>query len=707
MNFTLLTDYPWYFIIFCILAGALVAFFTYRKNKIAEDSKKWYRWPVWLLMILRGLTVSILAFLLLSPVVRSMFKKVEKPIVVLAVDNSQSVLLNKDSVYYKTQFKQDVQALADKLKDDYDLRTFTFGDKIEENLDVDFKEKQTDISSLYDEVYNRFYNQNIGAVITLTDGIYNQGQNPQYTTQRFNAPFYTVALGDTVPPRDALIKNVRYNQIVYSGNFFPLQVQLRSMGFPNENVEVKITNKGNTVFRQQLKVEGNSFYKEIEASIEAKVPGLQRYHIEITQLKDEMSYVNNSFDVFINVLDSRRKILIVAESPHPDVAALKKSIERNQFYEVQAYTYADFQKNVGVNENKLKNFQLVILHQLPGISNNAQQLINILKEAEVPVWYILGAQTSLPNFNAIDAGVQIQSAGARANESMGYVNNQFTLFTLSDDVNKVLSTFPPLIAPFGEYKVSDRQNIALHQQIGRVKSEMPLLLFSRSGKQKTGVLTGEGIWRWFLFDFAANQSQKATDEIVNKAVQYLSVKTDSRLFRVRPTANLFYEDDKITFEAEAYNESFEPLKDALIQMTIKNEQNKSFDFTFQPRGDSYFLDAGFLPAGAYTFNAQTTISGKKYALAGEFIVKAVEMEFIETTANHGLLYTIASKQGGKMIYPKDMKELPSMLEKREDIQSVAYMQTDLRELIHFKWLFFLLLAFLAAEWFLRKYFGAY
>ncbi len=703
---SILTDYPWYFFILCLLFGAGVSILTYYKNPIQEAEKR-FHWPVWLLIILRFLSVSILSFLLLSPVIKTNSKKVEKPIVVIAADNSQSILLNKDSVFNRKKLPDAISKLKDKLSEKYDVRYYTFGNNLNDKPNLNYEEKQTNISGAFDEIYNRFYNQNIGAIITLSDGIYNLGQNPLYTIQRFNTPVYTVALGDTNAPKDFLIKNVRYNQIVYAGNTFPLLIQLRAKGFKNKEANITVSNHGAVVFHQQITISDDKFYKEIEAKIDANGVGMQRYHIEITHLENEVSYINNQYDVFIDVLNSKKKILMIAQHPHPDVAAIKKSIERNKFYEVDALAYNDFQSQIGLNAAKLKNYQLVILHQLPGTDQNASQLTMLLRDNEIPCLYILGNQSALNVFNSLGAGLQINQGGAKSNEVGASINSGFNLFSSSDDVQKNIITWPPLSSPFGDYKVSDKENIFLYQQIGRVRTDMPLLLFSKSMKQKVGILCGEGIWKWFLNDYAVNLNFKASDEIIDKTIQYLSLKSDNRLFRVRPSRSIFYDDDKISFEAEVYNESYEPVKDAVVQMKIKNEAGKSFDFTFQPRDNSYVLDAGFMPAGVYTYVAQVNNNKKNFVLNGEFIVKAVDLEFLETQANHQLLNAIALQNGGKMIYPSQLNQLTDLLDAREDIHSVVYHETTLREMIYIKWLFFIVLLLLSTEWFLRKYFGTY
>jgi len=71
---------------------------------------------------------------------------------------------------------------------------------------------------------DRYVNQNIGAVILATDGLYNEGSDPQYESKNFKSIIYTVALGDTTPKRDLLIGNVNYNKTAFLGNDFEVEV---------------------------------------------------------------------------------------------------------------------------------------------------------------------------------------------------------------------------------------------------------------------------------------------------------------------------------------------------------------------------------------------------------------------------------------------------------------------------------------------------
>jgi hypothetical protein len=96
-----------------------------------------------------------------------------------------------------------------------------------------------------------------------------------------------------------------------------------------------------------------------------------------------------------------------------------------------------------------------------------------------------------------------------------------------------------------------------------------------------------------------------------------------------------------------------------------------------------------------------------YNSEGEFSVTALQVEQNETTADHQLLYALSHKTGGELFYPGQLDALAKTLEQREDIKTISYSHYKLEDLINLKWVFFLLLALLSAEWFLRKRSGAY
>jgi len=251
-----------------------------------------------------------------------------------------------------------------------------------------------------------------------------------------------------------------------------------------------------------------------------------------------------------------------------------------------------------------------------------------------------------------------------------------------------------------------------------VKTEQPLIIFNSISDAKTAIIAGEGIWKWRLHDYAVNNNHKIFNELISKIVQYLALQIDKSLFRVI-CDNDFYENEPVLFDAEVYNESYELINDLEVTMDIINSNNKRFPYTFSKTSNDYHLNAGMFQVGEYRYEVRVKIGANILLERGEFSVSPIQVEFLNTVADHQLLYNLAGKHDGIMVYggPASLtqkggdfyqiSDLPKLIGDRDDIKSVSYTQNRLKELINLKWVFFLLLILLSAEWFLRKRSGAY
>jgi hypothetical protein len=685
----IILEYPWYFTAFCFLLAAGYSLLLYRRNKLLSDV------PLWLkrfMAAFRFTAVFILSFLLLSPLLRNISRQVEKPVIIVAQDNSESLVAGKDSSFYRNEYREKLRSLIASLGDKYEIRSYSFADKIRE-LSIDsmrFNEKQTDISSLFDEIETRYSNRNVGAVILATDGLYNKGSNPLYAGKEIRVPIYTIALGDTTVRKDLVLAKVEHNRLAYLGNDFPLQVVVTARELKGKTSVLTISKGGSVLFTQNVNINSDVFTMSIPVLLQAKEVGLQRYRISLSPLPEEASKANNSRDIFIDVLDSRQKVLILAAAPHPDVAAIKQSIEGNQNYEVESYTIEQFNKS-------LKLYNLVILHQVPASAN---KLVSEIKSAGIPVWAFSGANAILRS------DLSLSGTSQKVNECEPVLEPAFPLFTISEELRKAVRDFPALSCPFGTYQAENSSNVLFYQRIGVVDTKTPLMLFNSNTETKTAIFTGEGIWKWRLQDYAANSNTALFDEFISKTVQYLSVRVDKSNFKVI-TKNNFMENDPIEMEAELYNESYELVNEPEVSIVISNEEYKKYPFVFSKTSNAYRLNAGNLPVGEYRYEAKVKAGTKIYTQKGEFSVSALQVELTNTVADHQMLYTLSKKHNAEMVFPAGMEKLAETLKAREDIKTVSYSEKKLNDLINLKWIFFVLLALLSAEWFMRKRNGAY
>jgi len=644
----------------------------------------------------RFLVVTFLCFLLLSPLLKTVSRSTEKPVIIIAQDNSESLVVSKDSAFYKKEYKELLQKLINVLGEKYDVRTYSFADKIKELNNVDslaFNEKQTDISALFEEIETRYSNRNLGAVIVASDGLYNKGSNPVFTSDKLKIPIYTIALGDTTIKKDLILTKVEHNRLAYLGNEFPMEIVVNAKQLKGKTSTLTITKGAATLFSQVINFNSDAFTVTVPVLLQAKEIGLQHYKVRLTSVEGEMSLANNSRDVFIDVLDARQKIVILSDAPHPDVAAIKQSIESNQNYEVESYTIDNFDKPV-------KKYNLVILHSLPSVRTAAAKILTELNASDVPVWSFSGANAML------QSDLTLLSKTTKTNEVEPVLDENFPLFTISDELRKGIKDFPVVASPFGSYQNDNNSNVLFYQRIGIVDTKTPLMIFNSTTDVKTAVFTGEGIWRWRLQDFAANGNHQLFDELVSKTVQYLSVKVDKSFFKILGKNN-FFENEAIELEAEVYNESYELINEPEVNVVISNVDNKKFNYTYSKTSNAYRMNAGMMPVGEYKYDAKVRVGAKIYSQHGEFSVTALQVELTNTVADHQLLYSIAKKHDGDLIYPNQLDKLAEMLNAREDIKTVSYSEKKLREVINLKWIFFLLLALLSFEWFMRKRNGAY
>ena len=199
----LLLSYPWWFVAICLLAGFGYAYLLYKPQFKQRPFKT--------MAVLRFLSVSLLCFFLLGPVLIQLLNEIQKPKILMVLDESESIVANKYANYYKNAFLQNWLKTNETLGDDYEIEFLSMAKGLKFSDSIHFNQKRTNISQVFDFVNNTYARENIGAVILATDGIYNQGNNPIYKSLNKNTILYTIGLGDTILKKDLLIKEESIN----------------------------------------------------------------------------------------------------------------------------------------------------------------------------------------------------------------------------------------------------------------------------------------------------------------------------------------------------------------------------------------------------------------------------------------------------------------------------------------------------------------
>ena len=692
-------QYPSSFLIFCLLCGLGLSLLLYYKVNTWNDRPKWF---VFTLACLRFLSASLIAFLLLNPLFKNFKKEIKKPVLVYLEDNSKS-LKAKDSSWIKPYIDQRDQ-MINNLEEKYEVKKFEFGNETKQDFSNFYNQSKSNPYAALEYVADVLDVQNLKAVILHSDGIYNSGRNPLYHPLLKMAPVYTVLHGDTVPEKDLSIQRIYNNEIIYSGDKFSIQVDLQAHHAANEKFLFQIFKVEGTQVKKLHEstelIKSNPFFVAKEVLLEASSVGLQRYKVVTSTIQGERNTKNNQRDLFIEVLDAKKKVLIYALSPHPDLSALKDAMISNKNYDVSIKYFPEALTNVD-------QYTLAIFHQLPGANAQISSTIQLLNSFKIPAVFVVGIQTDIVALNAIQDAVQISGNTKNQNESQAVVNSAFSLFTMSDPLQSSIVKYPPLSVPFGNFKIDPTTSTFLYQKIGKVETNYPLWIFQDKAGQKTCLIMGEGLWKWRMADFINSNSFLNFNELVSKTLLYVASKDDKRKFRVSQSKKLYEESEPILFTGELYNDSYEKINEAEVKLDLISKDRKNYSYSLGKKDNYYELNIGTLPAGEYSYKASTTWNKKAHSAEGIFGVEAIDMESNNLLADHNLLRNMSDQSGGTSYNMSTITALEAQLQQDNTSKPIIYQHLDIKPLLNEKILFFIIALLLLVEWFLRRFWGSY
>ncbi|MBL7982090.1 MAG: hypothetical protein JNL52_09795 [Flavobacteriales bacterium] len=680
----------------CLLLGGALAWWLYRRTSSNEGFGR----PVNLLLgTLRALAIALVAFFLLEPMVRLLVREVRKPVVVVAHDGSASLMATGDTAALKNAYRTEFQELVDRLGERYEVRTFTYGQQVNEGIDFAQPDALTDVDQLFREVYDRFGGPDLGAVIIDGDGIVTRGRDPRLSATRLGIPVHAVLLGDTTVRPDLALKAVEHNRISYLDNELPLLARVDARHLVGVRTQVTVSQGERELATREVVVTGDPQLIEVPFTVKAERPGTQRYTVRIRPVAQEASVVNNAQDIYIDVLDDRQKVLLLGLAPHPDLGALRFALSGLEGYGCDLSYAAEY-------TGQVEEYDLVVLHQLPSTKVSVQPLLQRMAAKGIPALFIIGQGMDMAAFNAAGAAVNVSNMRTASTDAQAAMNPDFSLFTLEPAQARAIERFPPLQVPFGQYDPGRSAAVLLNQRIGAVRTQYPLLALQQQGERRLATLMGEGIWRWRLADLQQNGSTAHFDKLVHKLVQYLALKADKKRFRVDhlPVVN---ENEPLLFQGELYNKAYENINTPEATLTLTDEEGRDYPFTFSRAGANYRLDAGRLPAGTYTWKATTTLDGERLSDKGEVVVRELMAERVNTVADHMLWRDIAARTEGSVVAPGSLVDLEKQLEQRKDLVARSYAHASFSDLIGVRWLFFLILALLTVEWVVRRRNGSY
>ena len=680
--------------LFCILLLSLfLSWFSYRnKNGFNELSRLWKA----TLYSLRFISIFLITTLLLGVFVKTYVERIERPLFFIVTDHSASMLNYKDSLTVAKNIKNTKDKINAKYGSKFDLKTLSIGAEVENEEKYTFNEASSNLEAAFSYIHTNYYNRNIGGITFISDGNFNIGANPIYNAAKIKtSPIFCLAVGDSIQKKDQLIRSVFNNPLAFLMNDFPVEIDISSFQFPEEDAVLTISKSGKVVASKTLSYGKNTEdFQKIRFLIPADELGNQTYTVQLEAKENEISYKNNTKNFYVEVLDSRNKVLLLSTAPHPDISALKNVLSTDDKIEFESALFKDW-------NGSASQANLLICHSPQKISD--LNTIKRFEEENIPILYILGPSTNEALYGRLSIQFPPRTVGKRDN-FQAILNDNFSEFVIDPLLKSSLNLYPPLQGHYGDFKLPTGAKTLFNQRIGSVTKESPLLFFQTQRGKRYAVVMGEGIWRWRINEFQRTKDHGVFNDLIDKTIQYLTVPGRSKGLTVSFPKKINKQEELI-INGVFYNSSLESITSPSLNLNITDENSKKYTTQFSVYEDGYQAQLGKLNPGRYEWEVETEFKNKTERKSGVFIVEDIDQERAESVANHSVLKQLSAQSNGGFYKLPESDEFIEDLAQRAEIESVSFSEESSFKLIDYTWYLILCVLFLSGEWFIKRLYG--
>ena len=666
-----------------IIASGILALFVALFQYIHKMKRNLINWS---LATLRFVTVFSLLLLIINPKFDKNVIKVVKPILAVAVDNSQSIkYLNKDSL---SKLATELILGNSGLSEKYDIKTYSFGKQLNQNKFLNFNEKQTNITKAIQDIES-IHESQIAPIVLISDGNQTIGTNYGYASKAFKQAVFPLILGDSIFNTDLKILQINVNKYAYLNNKFPVEIFCSYLGNKTISTELTISSGNQTIHKELLEFSPEVNSRIITPLIKTTKVGQQAYQVSLKPIQNEKNKVNNLKYISLETIDEFSKVALISTISHPDIGALKTSIESNKQRLVDILKPEEF---IATNES----YGLVILYQPNTEFNN---VFERTKKMNNNVFIIGGSNTQWRFLNEIQSDFYQEVTGQ--NESFqGKINLDFMNFNSTD--YRFIS-HPPLTTEFGQVSIKTQYETLLYKSVNGVLTNEPLWFTYENNSSRNSVLLAENLWKWRMYSFQQNLNFVTFDSFIAKVIQYLDVKNqDNRL--IVDYQSVYDGGQELEISAQYFNKNYELDSNANIEITFTNNKSgRQLEFPMITDSYSYKLDLSVLDAGAYSFEVKVNKESLRKSGVIEILEFNIEQQFLNSDVSQ--LEQLSINTSTTMYFDSQINELIDQLLSENRFYSVQKITKKSVYLLDITFMLFLLFSSLTTEWLIRKYKG--
>ena len=410
-----------------------------------------------ILAALRFVTLFCGLLLLINPKFVSKDYFVEKANLIFLVDNSTSM----QDATSESEISQAITQLKanDAVNERFKIHQYGFGNTVSATDSIRFNLGNTDVSNALSTLNEVFVNGN-NAIVLFSDGNQTLGRDYGYVKLNENTSVHPVVVGDTTQYEDIAVGLINVNKYAFLRNSFPIETSIRYQGTRPVSSMVTISINGSRVHQESVNLNAIKNSQTLNTLVQAQSVGIKMITIQVEALDNERNTSNNIKETAIEVIDEKTNVGIVSDMLHPDIGALKKSIESNEQRSVTLL------KPTG-DQSQLEEMGLIMLYQP---NRNFRNVYTFLENSGANYVTITGSETDWNFLNGVQESFSV--TGSRQPEDiLPVLNNAFGLFGLGDFS---VDGFPPLKGTLGDIELNKESEVLMYQQLQGVQLDKPL-----------------------------------------------------------------------------------------------------------------------------------------------------------------------------------------------------------------------------------------
>ena len=604
----------------------------------------------------------------------------------MAVDNSQSIkYLNKDSL---SKFSVQTLLGSSELSEKFEIIAYTFGEHLNQSSVVNFDEEKTNINKALQDIQAIFESQ-ISPIVLISDGNQTIGTNYVNKSKKINKAVFPLVLGDTMNMSDLKIQKINNNKYTYLNNKFPVEIICSYVGNKTVSSNLIISSENNIIHKEQINFSSDNNSKIITPLIKSSKVGRQSYKVYLKPIQNEKNKINNFKKFSIETIDQFSKVAIISTMSHPDIGALKTSIETNKQRSVEVFSPNEYISSKNV-------YSVVILYQ-PNIK--FKRVFDLIQKMNNNTLIVGGTSTDWTFLNEIQSDFFLEIS--RKEELVkGQINTDFTSFDISAYNFK---SYPPLNTKFGEISINSKFETLLNKYRDDKFISDPLWFTFENNESRNSVILGEDLWKWRMQSFIQESNFITFDSFISKTIQYLDDKKQNNRL-VIDYKSIYDGKQDLLITAQYYNKNYE--LDLNAEISVKFKNNITGDLIEVPMNiNTYFyeIDLNILESGSYSF--EVNVNNEMHNKSG--IIEILEFNIEEQLVNVNIddLKQLSVDTGGKLFSSSQVNELIKQLISDIRFKSIQKTTKKSVHLLDITLVLFLLFTSISLEWFIRKYNG--